>query len=644
MRARDSACEELFPNLSPTRAAKALSKALSLARSALSGLGGRPRLLRADRANIWADPDVAHEVDLDAHDQALRSAFEPRPGASVTNCSCLALASTGTLLEDEPYADWAAAPREHLDWLRQEARLALARDHASGKGTSHEGAVIAAWEDCLAHDLTCEEAALAVMQAYAAQNRQALVESTYSRCRTALEHLGLRISPALEQFHEAVTLPLLGPPTGQRAVTPSIQERRVVSVLFAEISPPPNASQLGLEGLSDLVGGALVNVVAEVEALGGTVTAVSGTGLTALFGAPRCHEDDPERALRAAFNVVTSAGSTAGVSIRAGLETGAAVVGTVAGGPSGHYGAIGEVVGAAAALQSVARPGSVLVGPATRAATEEFFESGPIEDVVTSTGGKPLRASYLEQPSVHLSRTGGRNRTGLEPALVGRDAELALLREALGEVTSGRGGVLMISGEAGLGKTRLVDESRKLFMAWVGSAPGRLPLWLEGRAASYASAIPYGLYRRVLSAWVRIDPEECPEAAAREIERALIATLGRGADPEQVAVLMQLMSAHPGKPEPASSWPRPAEFERAVCGAIKSMVSRLAVHGPTVLVLEDLHWADASSLLLTQELALLAKESPLLLILTRRSEPEAEEAKLASAVDANTGQKRGGSS
>ena len=201
----------------------------------------------------------------------------------------LALASTGTLLEDEPYADWAAAPREHLDWLRQEARLALARDRASGKGTSHEGAVIAAWEDCLgggggkrggrgakgeggggdwrrkkgggrgggggggrgggggggrgeeggeggggeggggggtegaerkgrkgrgeegSHDLTCEEAALAVMQAYAAQNRQALVESTYSRCRTALEHLGLRISPALEQFHEAVRSPLLGP-------------------------------------------------------------------------------------------------------------------------------------------------------------------------------------------------------------------------------------------------------------------------------------------------------------------------------------------------------------------------------------------------------------------------------------------------
>ena len=63
-------------------------------------------------------------------------------------------------------------------------------------------------------------------------------------------------------------------------------------------------------------------------------------------------------------------------------------------------------------------------------------------------------------------------------------------------------------------------------MAWVGSAPGRLPRWLEGRAASYASAIPYGLYRRVLSAWVRIDPEGCPEAAAREIERALIATFG----------------------------------------------------------------------------------------------------------------------
>jgi class 3 adenylate cyclase/two-component SAPR family response regulator len=633
---RDAVCEELFPSLSPAQAAKALSKALSLARSALSRLGdGAPRLLQADRTNIWADPGVAHEVDLDAHDQALRSALQAEPGSERDQLLTLALVSRGTLLEDEPYADWAAAPREQLDWLRQEARLALARDRAGGLGRSDPGAVTAAWEDCLAYDHTCEEAALALMRAYAAQKRQALVESTYSRCRYALEDLGLHISSALEEFHEAATLPLLGPPARERAVTSSMQERRVVTVLFAEVSPPPHACQLGLETLSDLVGGALVNVVTEVEALGGTVTAVSGTGVTALFGAPECHEDDSERALRAAFNAISSATSAAGASLRAGVETGPAIVGTVAGGPSGHYGAIGEVVGAAAALQSVAQPGSVLVGPATRAATEELFEWGPSEEVVSSTGAKPLRASYLQRPRVRLSCSGGQDRLRLEPALVGREAEVAVLGEALAEVTSGHGGVVIISGEAGLGKTRLVEESRKLFMDWVRSCPERLPLWLEGRAASYASVTPYGLYQRVLSAWVGIGPEAFEETAASQIERALSASLGPGAQPEHVAALKRLMSSRTGKREPASSWRGPAQFERAVREAVKSMVSHLIAHGPTILVLEDLQWADKPSLRLTQELASSANERPLLLVLTRRLEPKPEEAILATTDDAN---------
>ena len=423
---RAAVCEQLFPNLSPAPAAKALSKALSLARSALSKLGsGALPLLRADPANIWADPGVAYEVDLDAHEDALRSALQAEPGDERDELLTLGLASTGTLLEDEPYLDWAAAPREQLDWLRQEARLALARDRTSGKGRAHPGAVIAAWEDCFAHDLTCEEAALALMRAYGAQKRQALVESTYGRCSTALQHLGLRISPALEEFREATGLPLHRPPGRQKAImsaTQATQDLRVVSVLFAEVCPPPHASQLGLEGLSDLVAGALVNVVGEVQSFGGTVTAVSGMGLTALFGAPQCHEDDPQRALRAAFNAITSASSAAGMSVRAGVETGPAVVGTLVGGPSHHYGAIGEVVGSAAALRSVAQPGSVLVGPVTRAATEEFFEWGRSEEVVTSTDAKPVLASYLGHPRALLSRTEAQDQPRLEPALVGRDA------------------------------------------------------------------------------------------------------------------------------------------------------------------------------------------------------------------------------
>ena len=91
-------------------------------------------------------------------------------------------------------AEWAVRPRERLEWDRQEARLALARDRARGKGRSQPEAVIEAWASCLAHEPTSEEAASALIGVYGAQRRHALVDATYDRCRSALEELGLRIS------------------------------------------------------------------------------------------------------------------------------------------------------------------------------------------------------------------------------------------------------------------------------------------------------------------------------------------------------------------------------------------------------------------------------------------------------------------
>jgi hypothetical protein len=215
------------------------------------------------------------------------------------------------------------------------------------------------------------------------------------------------------------------------------------------------------------------------------------------------------------------------LSVRVGIETGPAVVGLSA---SGHgYGAVGEVVGAAAALQSAAKAGSVLVGPVTRAATEGTFEWSQTEEVVPP-GAKPLVASYLERPKARPFGYRGRGRRAGAAALVGRDRELAVLDEVMRATTSGAGSVLFIVGEPGLGKTRLVQESRKRFMAWVGAGTGRLPLWLEGRCASYASSTPYGLYQQLLSAWVGAAPEEGEEVVRSALERAMKAIFGGQVD------------------------------------------------------------------------------------------------------------------
>ncbi len=204
---REVVRELLFESLDATASAKALSKALSLAREGLSALGEEvPELLIADRAHIWISPHAGVDIDLVAHEKALRSALALGPGSVRDAALCAALAETRVLLQDEPYADWALRPREALELLRHKARLELARDRSGGHGMSEPEAVIEAWEAVLASEPASEEAAAALMRAYASQGQRHLVVRTYQRCRAGLEELGLDGSPALEEVHDGASL------------------------------------------------------------------------------------------------------------------------------------------------------------------------------------------------------------------------------------------------------------------------------------------------------------------------------------------------------------------------------------------------------------------------------------------------------
>ena len=657
---RDLLCDELFPDLDPRAAARSVSKALSMARATLFPLGGPAfRLLAADLTHIWAAPDA--EVDAQALDEALRTALSLAPGTDRDTKLAAALAEDGELLADEPYADWALRPRERLETLRQEARLTLARDRSKGAGRSRPEAVVTAWEACFEHDQACEEAADALVRAYFAQGRRQLAVDVFERCRAALDELGLRISPSLAEVYAAAAFegsatwaapPAPAAAAGPRSVagaqsaagTPALprDELRTVSVLFAEVTTPAGlASQLGPEGLRDLVGGSLAAVIAEVEALGGMVTAVSGGGLQAMFGAPEAHEDDPERAVRAAFRSLTAldavaastaasvaastaasmtASTAASVTaspagraapvLRIGVETGQAVLGPIGGGGRVEYSAVGEVVGIAAGLQSAARPGSALIGPATQLATGHLFSWGAREEVMLGPGAAPLTATYLGNPKA--TSIGRRPRLGGRGRLVGRQREFAALSRALRAAVQGHGSLVLLTGEPGLGKTRLVQECRKRVTAWTGAGGGRTPLWLEGRCASYASSTPYGLYRQLLASWAGVAPDQ-PEAVLRPaLERSLTEVMG---DTDLLPLLARMMGLPAGV---ALGRMNPADLQRATFAALRSLVSRLVATGPVVLVLEDLHWADPTSLRLTRDLAALTAGRPLLMLATSR--------------------------
>jgi adenylate cyclase len=578
---RDLACEELFGDLDPRAAARSVSKALSMARAALAGLGEpAAALLEADLTHIWAHPAV--EVDAAEHEQALRAALALGPGHERDGLLATALADDGELLADEPYADWALRPRERLEALRQEARLALARDRSKGAGRAE--AALAAWAACAEHDPASEEAAAALIRAYFAAGQREFAVRAYERCHAALGELGLGLSPWLEEVYATAAFEAAPPPTP----APAREELRTITVLAAEVAVARAAEP---EDLREVTGRCLAAVIAEVEALGGTVTSVSGGGLQAMFGAPEAHEDDPERAARAAFRALAAVAAIDKGTLRIGVETGPAVLGPIGGGARVEYGAVGEVVGQAAALQARAKPDSALVGPVTRAATGHLF----------AWGAAGPDGTYLGPPMPRIA--GHRLRPG--GPLTGRQAELAALGTALREAARGRGSVVLVTGEPGLGKTRLVQECRR--------RAARGTRWLEGSSASYASSTPYGLYQQLLANWAGVTPDQPAAVTGPALERALAAVRAGDLFP----LLARMMGLPPGT---ALGRMGPGELQQQTFAAWRALVSRLVAAGLAVLVLEDLHWADPTSLRLTVDLARLAAGRRLLILATSRPE------------------------
>src|SRR5437764_12477705 len=302
-----------------------------------------------------------------------------------------------------------------------------------------------------------------------------------------------------------------------RMTTAVREERKVLTAVFADVvGSTALAERLDPEDVKLVVGEAIARVVSEVESLGGHVKDLAGDGVLAFFGAPTTREDDAERAVRCALRIVGEVGEYArevrrgwgaeGFGVRVGAATGAVVVGEVGAGSRVEYAAFGDTVNVAARLQSAAEPGSVLVDDATHRAVEGLFDWGePLE--LDLKGKSEAVAAW----PVHGVAAEGRTQRGLpggETRLVGRSRELGLGREALEALRSGRGGVLVVSGDAGIGKTRLLNELREL-------AEREGSSWLEGRCVSYGESLPYWPFRDLLRAeWIGAGVEE-PELRVR---------------------------------------------------------------------------------------------------------------------------------
>jgi ABC-type oligopeptide transport system substrate-binding subunit/class 3 adenylate cyclase len=402
------------------------------------------------------------------------------------------------------------------------------------------------------------------------------------------------------------------------------EERKVLTAVFADVvGSTALAERLDPEDVRLVVGEAVARIVGEVESLGGHVKDLAGDGVLAFFGAPTTREDDAERAVRCALRIVGEMDEYArevrrgwgaeGFGVRVGAATGAVVVGEVGAGSRVEYAAFGDTVNVAARLQSAAQPGAVLVDDATHHAVEGLFDWG--ERLELELKGKDEAVAAWPVAGVAAEARPQRGLPGVETRLVGRSRELGQGREALEALRAGRGGVLVVAGDAGIGKSRLLNELREL-------AERDGTSWLEGRCVSYGESLPYWPFRDLLRGeWIGAGGDE-PELRVRVgLRRRLEQLFGESGAAELYPYLGGLLEvALEREAEARTSQLSPEALQWRTFEVVGQLFARLADDAPLVVAIEDLHWADPTSVLLLEQLLSLAEEAPVLLVLSLRPE------------------------
>jgi class 3 adenylate cyclase/tetratricopeptide (TPR) repeat protein len=418
--------------------------------------------------------------------------------------------------------------------------------------------------------------------------------------------------------------------TPLEAARPVEGERKRVAVLFADVVGSTGmAEQLDPEEVVDLMNGAFAFMTAAVTRYEGTVARLMGDAVLAVFGAPVAHEDDPERAVRAGLEIRDAARAYGerverryGVpfAVRVGIHTGLAVAGEVGSAFSTEYTAMGDTPNLASRLQTAARPGTVLISDATYRHvrhTVEVESAGLLE-----VRGRARPVETYEVTAVKPEPTTARGLDGVHSRLVGRDAELAALRELVEAVARREGGFVAVLGEAGLGKSRLVAEVRE------GLGEGDVR-WLEGRGLSYGQGLAYHPWRQALRQALGVTEHDPPERARGRLRKGL-ATLGRPeADLPFLEAVLAVESEESLRALAALDGEAIVErLAEAVCGALRA----LAAQAPTVLVFDDFHWADPASVDLLGRVAEGAAGEPILLVCMLRPDKAAPSWRMLARV------------
>lgn len=423
-------------------------------------------------------------------------------------------------------------------------------------------------------------------------------------------------------------------------------ERRVVTILFCDVvGSSAMAEVLDPEEWADVMSETFEYLIRPIERFDGTVTRLMGDAVLALFGAPRAHEDDPQRAILAGLEIIENIQPLRerikrrhgfDFNVRVGINTGLVVVGAFGADELVEYTAMGDAINVAARLQEMAEPGTIRIGATTHRLTALSFDFEPF-GATDVRGKRETEMTYRVVGRTQGALSGlGRlwDSNGRDMPFTGRAAELARIKQAIDELRfEGRGHIIAISGEAGIGKTRLVDEVVDYVRSRPADDGGMSIAVLENRVNPYEGSRPYaGLqarFRKVFginendsSQVVREKfierssqfPAEFRERAAQVIQRVMALDIDGLSASREIAGL------------------EPEEFKSELATVVTQIVRGWNPDGAFMLVGEDYQWGDYASLEIVSHLYQLLHERPVLFLCTFRPDPNAPMMRLLPGV------------
>jgi class 3 adenylate cyclase/predicted ATPase len=416
-----------------------------------------------------------------------------------------------------------------------------------------------------------------------------------------------------------------------RASGSMVGERRVLTMLFCDVQGSTAAAEkLDPEEWTDIINGAFEHMIKPVYKYEGIVARLMGDAILAFFGAPIAHEDDPQRAILTGLDIVegfkvyqeqTLEQYGFKITLRVGINTGLVVVGAVGSDLRMEYTAMGDAINLAARMEQTAEPGTVQIAEPTYRLVSPVFELEPLGPVEVKGKEKPVAAYRV------LGRKAVRNNLrgieGMRSTLIGRDRELNTIHGILNKTQQGLGHIICLTGEAGLGKSRLVEEAHNYWQStsWSGN-------WQGVSSFSYETNHAFGLFQRLIRRLNNIGITDSPAMLRQKLEPLL--TIFPQARHSRIMQIFETVFAL----ESDSNMPRLVgeSFRQELFNVMLQIWSHRFADQPNVLAFDDLHWSDPASVQLLTYLFAVTDTIPLVLICAFRSDRDAPSALLQSTA------------